>query len=110
MTRGYSLEFLPLRPPLTDRPLFTEVPVAQEGVLLQEISDLLSKNAIEEVAATSLGFYTRFFLVTKKDGGWRPVLNLKPLNRYLRYTKFTMETQNSILRVLSKGQWLATLV
>jgi hypothetical protein len=108
IAKGYSIEFLDI-PPFMIRPLVTTVPQDKEHIIHSEIEELLTKNAIEEVRPDSPGFYSRFFLVTKKDGGWRPVLNLKPLNQFLRYSKFTMETQDSIIKALRKGQWLATL-
>jgi hypothetical protein len=42
----------------------------------------LQKAAIEQVPTSSLGpgFYSRFFLVPKKKGGMRPVIDLSILN------------------------------
>jgi hypothetical protein len=50
---------------------------------------LLGKGAIELVppGQEGQGFYSTFFIVPKKDGGLRPILNLKPLNVHLS-TKF----------------------
>jgi hypothetical protein len=55
------------------------------SILSQEITELLQKDAIEVVDPRSKGFYSTFFVVPKKDGGLRPILNLKPLNRYIVY-------------------------
>ena len=37
------------------------------------------------------GFSSRIFLVPKKDGKFRPVVNLHPLNRCILYRHFEME-------------------
>ena len=38
-----------------------------------------------------LGFYCNLFLMTKVMGGYRPVINLKPRNRFLHNPHFKME-------------------
>ncbi len=44
---------------------------------------LLAKRAVESVspAQNESGFYSRYFLVPKKDNGLRPILDLRQLNR-----------------------------
>ena len=53
--------------------------------LLQAVKKLLDLRAIEEVEDTSsLGYYSRLFLVPKPDGSFRPIIDLmkiKPLSR-----------------------------
>ncbi|XP_046579366.1 probable ATP-dependent RNA helicase DHX37 [Haliotis rubra] len=65
----------------------TPVPNSQEkaDVLRAEVQALLDKAAIEVVprGQENLGVYSTYFLVTKKDGGFRPILNLKGLNSLL---------------------------
>ena len=55
------------------------------------------------------GFYSTFFIVPKKDGGLRPILNLKPLNVYMEKSHFKMETLRSIIQALHVGEWGSTL-
>ena len=50
-----------------------------------------------------------YFLVPKKDGGIRPILNLKAFNRYLRPHRFKMETLASIISIMQPGLWLVSL-
>lgn len=80
---GYKLEFLQIPQDTGIRP--TVVPVRDQGLILQEINSLILKDAIEKVDAQNAhkGFYSTLFLVPKKNGKLRPVINLKPLNRYL---------------------------
>ena len=46
----------------------------------EEVEALLAKGAVEEVSP-SLGYYSKMFVVPKKDGGWRPIINLKFFNK-----------------------------
>ena len=56
-----------------------------------EISELLQKGALTNVTPDSDRFVSNLFLVPKRDGGSRPVINLKDLNEYLQYNHFKME-------------------
>lgn len=44
------------------------------------------------------GHYSRLFLVKKPNGKFRTVINLKPLNKYITYRRFKMETINSAVK------------
>ena len=79
-------------------------------VLQGQIEDLLAKGAIEEVRdTTSPGFYSRLFVVPKKSGGWRPIIDLSLLNTFLVVRKFKMETPASIRSALRPGMWVFSL-
>lgn len=56
----------------------------------QEIKSMLEKRAIK-VVKDQKGFLSYLFLVQKKGGGQRPVVNLKELNGFLKYQHFKME-------------------
>jgi hypothetical protein len=79
--------------------------------ILEEVKKLLGKGAIELVppGQEGQGFYSTFFIVPKKDGGLRPILNLKPLNVYMEKSHFKMETLRSIIQALHVGEWGSTL-
>ena len=52
---------------------------------------LLNSQAIEEVKDTSsLGYYSRLFLVPKPDGSFCPIIDLKELNLFLDIPSFKM--------------------
>jgi hypothetical protein len=51
------------------------------------------------------GFYSTLFLVPKKNDKMRPVINLKPLNGYLKKTHFKMDTLSKVLNIVKTGDW-----
>ena len=66
---------------------------------------------MEEVPVSSIysGFYSRLFLVPKKTGGMRPVIDVSILNSYLIVPHFTMETNRSIRASILPGMWTTSL-
>ncbi|KAL0194518.1 hypothetical protein M9458_008090 [Cirrhinus mrigala] len=80
---GYAIQFAK-RPPKFRGIHFTSVQSdTNASVLLAEIAILLAKDAIEPVplAEMKAGFYSPYFIVPKKSGGLRPILDLQALNR-----------------------------
>lgn len=75
----------------------------------QEVEALLSKEAIEEVPL-SLSYISPIFLIPKKSGGMRPILNLKKLNAsYLDTPYFRMETVEDVRHALRPGDWATSI-
>lgn len=83
----------------------------QEFVILEEINTLLEKHVIESVPRDEVrhGFYSTIFVVPKRQGGLRPILNLRPLNQLIIPKHFKMETLRSIMKGLKKGDYAVTL-
>ena len=54
-------------------------------------------------------FISRRFLVAKKDGSFRPVVNLKPLNCFVQKFHFKMEGSEMIKDLLRTEDWMCTL-
>ncbi len=81
---GYAIQFA-RRPPKFNGVLETSVAVRNAPVLREEIAVLLAKDAIEPVPPAEMrqGFYSPYFIVPKKGGGLRPILDLRVLNRAL---------------------------
>ena len=79
--------------------------------LRREITTLLDKRAIEELDPQSLspGFYSRIFLVPKTDGSYRPVFDLKSLNRFVQKEKFKMTTPRTVTNAMHKGDWAVNI-
>ncbi|KAI8493949.1 hypothetical protein Bbelb_282960 [Branchiostoma belcheri] len=62
-----------------------------ENLMAAEVLSLKQKWVILEVPPVEGQFLSRLFLVPKKDGTWRAVVNLKPLNQYVVADHFKME-------------------
>ncbi len=84
---------------------------SKASVLQQELSSLLQKGAIEEVPQLDVerGFFSRHFLVPKRDGGLRPILDLRRLNFSLYKGKFKMLTIKTIMSQVQEGDWFVTI-
>ncbi|XP_030219303.1 uncharacterized protein LOC115548682 [Gadus morhua] len=111
LTQGYELQFR-RRPLAFSRVKMTVVNDPAEALALdQELSTLLAKGAIEPVDPLlhPRGFYSRYFLVKKKDGRFRPILDLRGLIRFLKVLPFHMLTASDTLRVVARGEWFTTL-
>lgn len=64
----------------------------EEKLVQEELENLTEKGAVVESRLTSDGgFVSTIFLVPKKDGGQRPVINLKALNQFVQTDHFKME-------------------
>ncbi len=110
VTSGYQLEFTS-PPPTSPRPLFTQLPLdkVKRQALLQEVEQLLVKKAVERVHPKDIAFFSTFFLTTKKSGEWRPILNLKRLNKAIKPPPFKTESLAAVLPELHHNWWGATL-
>jgi hypothetical protein len=110
LQEGHSLPFKSSPPTfrgVRDTPLQGEF----AAVLVDEVTSLVSKAAVEEVPQEEAyqGWYGHYFLVKKKSGGLRPILNLKPLNKLLQVEKFKMETLKSVILATQPGEWVASV-
>jgi len=74
-----------------------------------EIVTLKSKGAIEEVSSCPNEFLSNIFLVPKKTGNIRPVINLKPLNVFVQKIHFKMKNINMVLHTIFHGDYLVSL-
>ena len=78
--------------------------------LQQAVDALLMKGAIKRVTnVRSLGFYSRLFLVPKKTGDLRPVIDLSTLNRHMVVPHFKMETQGSVRSAIRSQEWAVSI-
>ncbi len=90
---------------------FTSVKAVDAPVLCAEIAVLLAKDAIEPVPPADMrsGFYSPYFIVPKKSGGLRPILDLRVLNRALHKLPFKMMTQKRIFGCVRPLDWFAAI-
>ncbi len=108
---GKTSLYTPICSKTTALPLCARYYSENAQVLHTEEMNLLEKGAIEIVhpAQSELGFYSRYFLVPKKDGGLRPILDLRLLKYTLIKRSFRMITLKQILPQICPGDWFMSL-
>lgn len=108
---GYQVEFL-------DNPVQQNTPppipcsLDHQTIIDQEVWELLSKEAVHFVQPNSQqepGFISSLFVIPKKGGGHRPVINLKPLNCFIPYEHFKMESIHMLKDLLKKGDYMVKI-
>lgn len=106
VTKGHKLQFVIKPPPFNgiissvetgDSARVLEVQIAS----LLEIKDYKMSFGIEEIQK---GFYSCYFLIPKKDGGLRPILDLRAINMHLRKYKCRMLTIGALTL---RGDWIS---
>ncbi len=107
---GYAIQFA-RRPPKYRGIHSTTVRAADAPILRAEIAVLLAKDAIEPVPPADMrsGFYSPYFIVPKKSGGLRPILDLRVLNRALQRLPFKMLTPKRIFGCVRPRDWFAAI-
>ena len=78
----------------------------EEELMQEEIQSMLEKDATEDAPSRGRGFLSTIFLVPKKDGGQRPVINLKSLNAFVHTEHFKMEGIHILKDLLRVGDWM----
>ena len=107
---GYLIPFSSL-PPLSRTPvsLPSYSPTSIKGkALAAELLALEEKGAIE-LAPPTPGYYSRVFVAAKASGAWRPIIDLSSLNLHVEFTKFHMETQQSVIRSVRPEDWMISV-
>ena len=74
-----------------------------------EIQELLKKDAIKQTSHSQNQFMNNIFLEEKKNGPYRPVINLKQLNQFLLYHHFKMKGLIQVTDVLTEKDFLVKL-
>lgn len=105
--QGFALEFT--YPPLQSGPPHPPVSDRTSMVLIDlELNSLLTKGAIEP-ASFPLLFVSNSFLVHKRLGAFRSVINLHPLNAFIIYCHFKIEGIHLLRDLLLKVDWFTRL-
>ena len=84
-------------------------PASEEAVIDLEVVKLLSKRVIEPNGHSHGEIISDVFMRVKKDGGHRMILNLKNLNKYANKLHFKMDTLNTIIQLVEKDCFMASI-
>ena len=101
--------------PLLDTPIQTKLPHGiqmnsqEEQAMDKEIESMLAKGAIREAIPKGDQFLSNVFVTPKGEGQFRPIINLKQLNRYVPYYHFKMEGLKDVKYLLQKGDWMCKI-
>lgn len=81
----------------------------QSSIGDKEVASMLEKGAIKVSSRCPGDFFSTIFVIPKKSGGFRPVINLKGLNRFLVYRHFKMEGAYLLKHLVRKGDYFIKL-
>ena len=75
-----------------------------------EIQALVEKGAVS-IAHPPMGegFTSRMFVVPKKNGGVRPIIDLRELNKFIHWKHFKMEGIHLVKDLLQEGDWMVKI-
>jgi len=76
---------------------------------LQITTEGLEVLAIVQTQLLPHSFVSQLFLVEKKDGGQRPVINLKCLNQFVKTEHFKMECLHLLPDLLQPQDWIVKI-
>ena len=111
MIQGLTLKFH--RPPplrwSTDPPPDVVTCLNKAPVLIPFIMDWLKRGILLKLTKPRLVFFSRMFYVSKKNGKFRPIIDLSVLNRYIVTPSFKMETLQKILPLIFQVLWATSL-
>ena len=82
---------------------------ADKDIINLEIAKLLTKGVIEPSKPSDGDFISTIFVRPKKDGSHRLILNLKPLNEFVAYYHFKMDTIHDALKLMRPGCFMASV-
>ena len=106
--KGYELEF-------DSEPIQYQVPSEiqfnkeEQIIVSEEVKSLLCKGAIIPTDNEPGQFISNLFIVPKPNGKFRPVINLKKLNLFVRQEHFKQETFNVVLDLVQEIDFFTSL-
>ena len=108
LKEGLAIDFISI-PTQSTMPKSVPMGEDQETICDDEVSNLLKKGAIVRVHNDSDGFCSSLFVIPKKSGGHRPIINLRPLNNFVNFEHFKMEGIQTVKELVRPGDWMVSL-
>ena len=98
------------RPVQATKPRQMKFSFGEKETIGAEITKLLTKGVIELTNPLKWRFPVHNFCETpKKNGSYRLILNLKPLNEFVSYYHFKMDTIQTALKLMRPGCFMASV-
>ena len=101
--KGFQIDFHSI--PFQFCPPVTRASFSETQLINAEVQELLKKGAIPSDQA----FYSSLFLVPKKEGTYRPVIDLSSSNRFVPHVRFQMDELHSLKALLRKGDYMTSI-
>ena len=98
---GLKIDFME-RPNITCSPKIPHSEL-QTRIINAEIEKLLQKGVIIECEREDNDFIATAFTREKKDGSFRTRVNLKCLNKFVKYKHFKMESLKDVFKIMKEG-------
>ena len=76
---------------------------------MAEVESMLEKGAIRKTSHCQGQILSNIFLREKKEGTFRPIIDLKKVNNFIPYQKFKMESLKNIRSLLQPGDFLVKI-
>ena len=107
--KHYHIEFEAEYPTQTVHPTKIYFSAAEIMIIDAEIAQLVNKEVLQVTNRVPDGFISNIFIRPKKDGAFRMILNLKPLNKFVDYHHFKMDTFRTALKLIRPGCFMASV-
>lgn len=100
-------------PPTVDMGVRRTTSPSEQAALDSELLDLLQHKCIEPVPGNQPppgSITARVFVVPKrKKGQWRLICDLRPLNKFVKFQHFKMESLKDVRALMNDSDWAVTL-
>ncbi len=106
---GYVFKFLNKRPKSKCENCDSLKGCANVPAILDSVNELVTLGVIRETDCHPTEFCNRLFLVPKPNGEFRPILNVKRFNKYVKKEKFKMETVADAILLMEQNDSLITI-
>ena len=97
---GYKIEFI-CEPFQVKKPHEIGFYNDEKKLIEFEVQWMLQKGAVRHASFNPKQLVSTLFIIPKKSGDLRPVINLKPLNEFVQYHHFNMKGLNTLLDLFS---------
>ena len=106
--RGIRLEFETM-PRQKIEPKQISFSVGEKEIIDDQIQEFLKHGVIEKTSESDDQFVSNIFLRQKQNGNFRMILNLKELNKSLKYHHFKMDTLDTAVTLVTKDCFMISI-
>jgi len=85
------------------------IKLKDENLLQLELEKLLNKGIIKKTIHEPVEYVSPIFITQKSDGGIRLILNLKNLNKCVKFQHFKMHTIKDVLQLVRKNCFMVSI-